>query len=183
MRAASPPASSHVGSLPAADPLKACLGSGLASGGELATDAGSLSRSSPVIRTALNSRYLKWCGLCFAVAALTITELAGCSSGTGRSTDNIANTDDPVDDLTLFLSQYAPPDSDDTTAYDTPRPPLVTRWLVYSREGVRVIYIANGKVGAPPPYTWRLLGFTQDGTHEPLAADEALRLLANRRAK
>ena len=120
------------------------------------------------------------------VVVLTIAFLAGCSSGTGRSADDNSITPRvdqvaPGDDLTLFLSRYAPPDSDDTTAYDSPRPPLVTRWLVYKHEGVRVIYLANGEVGDPPPYTWKFIGFTDDQTHEPIAADEALRRLADRR--
>lgn len=38
-----------------------------------------------------------------------------------------------ADDLSFFVSKYGKPDIDDSTQFDNPRPPIVTRWLVYKK--------------------------------------------------
>jgi hypothetical protein len=71
----------------------------------------------------------------------------------------------PKDKLEEFISKYGKPDKEDTTAYDNPRPPMVSRFLIYEPEHVRVLCLADTKIGAPPPYSkWMLIGFedTQD---------------------
>ena len=71
----------------------------------------------------------------------------------------------PNDKVDEFISEYGKPDKEDTTAYDNPRPPMVSRFLIYEPEHVRVLCLADAKIGAPPPYSkWMLVGFedTQD---------------------
>src|SRR4051812_37483274 len=37
----------------------------------------------------------------------------------------------PSDDVEALLRKFGKPDLDESTAHDVPRPPIVTRWLVY----------------------------------------------------
>src|ERR1700757_1375661 len=48
------------------------------------------------------------------------------------------------DQVQVVLARYGRPDLDDTTAYDQPRPPVVTRWFDYRKAGVRVHFVAKG---------------------------------------
>jgi hypothetical protein len=56
-------------------------------------------------------------------------------------------------DFAALKAKYGQPDEDDSTAYDNPRPPLVTRWLIYNKQRLRFMFLADGKVGDPPPYS------------------------------
>jgi hypothetical protein len=75
------------------------------------------------------------------------TQLANVQS-TGAATD--------ADQLVMNCGT---PFKDDSTAYDSPRPPIVTRFIDYKVKGVhlRFVYVpGNGHVGDPPPYDWKL---------------------------
>jgi len=74
------------------------------------------------------------------------------------------------DDLSMLVSKLGKPDVDDTTAMDNPRPPIVTRWLIYKREHLRANYIPEGvTVDDPPPYArWKFIAFTDSKTNQPL---------------
>jgi hypothetical protein len=64
------------------------------------------------------------------------------------------------DDLGLFIESYGAPDEQDSTENDNPRPPIVTKWIVYRAEHVRATYVPDGRFGDPPPYDrWKLIGF------------------------
>ena len=100
-------------------------------------------------------------------AAITEISLAPVQFGTG-------------DDAAAWLSRCAPPESDTTTAYDNPRPAIVTRFLSYPSKSVRIILVANGPMGSPPPYSsWRLMGVTDPGNNQPIEPNEALRRMGN----
>lgn len=61
-----------------------------------------------------------------------------------------------------IIAKYGKPDRTQSTEYDKPRPPLVTRMLEYKKEHVRFTFLPTAPVGSPPPYkSWYLLG-TQD---------------------
>src|SRR5207247_662522 len=45
------------------------------------------------------------------------------------------------DDVDLLISKYGPPDSQDSTDHDVPRPLFPTRLLVYEAEHVRAVYL------------------------------------------
>lgn len=63
------------------------------------------------------------------------------------------------DEVSLLLSRCAPPSTDVSTAYDNPRPPLVTRILTWRDQNLRLVYTPKGAVvGQGPPYAgWTLL--------------------------
>src|SRR3989338_10959717 len=71
-----------------------------------------------------------------------------------QAKDMTAKSSSPHDDLSLFISKYGKPDIDDSTQYDKPRPPFVTRWLIYKKEHVEVVYVPDAVyINVPPPYS------------------------------
>lgn len=86
----------------------------------------------------------------------------------------------PEDDLDLFVVKHGPPDEDDTTTNDSPRPLLMTRWITYKKQGVRAMYRADGKIGDTPPLVrWKLIGFQDPATDAVLNVDEVQRRMAD----
>jgi hypothetical protein len=86
-----------------------------------------------------------------------------------------------VDDLSHFVSKYGQPDRVRSSETEKPRPPIVTKQLVYKKEHVRVVYVANVPVGTPPPYaSWKLLGFQDERTNDVLRPAEVVHRLAGR---
>ena len=81
------------------------------------------------------------------------------------------------DQAQVVLARYGQPDLHDTRAYDQPRPALVSRWLDHQRAGVRVVFLANGSVDKPPPYTWTLIGFTDIPLNEAISFEDGDRRL------
>jgi hypothetical protein len=83
------------------------------------------------------------------------------------------------DDLTAFVMQYGKPDVDDSTAFDKPPPPLVTRWFVYKKEHVTVTFVPDGPAPADArlPRRWDIVAFQDDRTKKALSdAETASRL-------
>lgn len=87
--------------------------------------------------------------------------------------------DMPVVDPGEIISKYGKPDRMESTEYDKPRPPFVTRMLDYKKENVRFMLLANAPIGSPPPYkSWRLMGTTdirENKVIEPAEAERRLR--------
>jgi hypothetical protein len=76
-------------------------------------------------------------------------------------------------DPSALIAACGKPDIDDSTEYDKPRPPLVTRWLSYKRAGVTAVYLADVQLGTPPPYkTWKLVGVNDDRSKKAIALSE-----------
>jgi len=84
-------------------------------------------------------------------------------------------------DAQAWLSRCAPAELDTTTAYDVPRPSIVTRTLSYPSQGVQLILVPrNTAIFAPPPYqAWTLVGFTDPSTNQPMDAAEARRRMGS----
>jgi hypothetical protein len=98
---------------------------------------------------------------------------AGTSSGLGMTIE---------DEAALFVAAYGPSDEESSSEHEVPLPPLVTRSLVYKPENVRAVFIADAPLGAPPPYArWKLLGFQNEATDQPLDAAQVAQLLAKRK--
>jgi hypothetical protein len=80
------------------------------------------------------------------------------------------------------LARCGTPDADDSTAYDKPRPLIVTRLLTYEAQRVRAIYVpdvANSDV--PPPYDrWKLVGLTDPKSQTSISSREAATRMAVR---
>ena len=80
-----------------------------------------------------------------------------------------------ADDASEIIRRFGKPDKDDSTAYDQPRPPIVTRYLDYTRRGVRVMLVPTNPIGSPPPYTWKLFGFVDLRTQQRITPEEVAR--------
>jgi len=85
-----------------------------------------------------------------------------------------------ADDASEIIKRLGRPDKDDSTEYDQPRPPVVTRWLDYTRQNVRVMLVPANRVGDPPPYTWKLMGFTDLARQQKISPDEVARRFGGR---
>ena len=92
--------------------------------------------------------------------------------------------DMPIVDPSEIIAKYGKPDRIQSTEYDKPRPPMVTRMLEYRKEGVRFAFLADAPVGSPPPYkSWRLLGTQNPRDNKVLTAEEAERRMLPRLKK
>ncbi len=76
---------------------------------------------------------------------------------------------------TAFVRQYGNPDVDDSTAFDNPPPPLVTRWFVYKKEHVKVTFVPDGPATANARLArrWDLVSFQDDRTKKAISDAEA----------
>lgn len=87
----------------------------------------------------------------------------------------------PNNDADLLISRCGAPDKDDSTAYDTPRPPIPTRLITYKRAHLMFAYYPDDKkVGDPPPYTWKLLGIKDTRTNTAVKAQHLRSVLSRR---
>ena len=87
----------------------------------------------------------------------------------------------PHDDLTHFISRFGAPDSTYSSEFEQPRPAVVTKWLIYEEENVRVVYVPDASVGDSPPYdTWKFMGFQDHKTNEVMEPSTAVERLAER---
>ena len=101
-----------------------------------------------------------------------VVSLIFCGSAIARSTD----------DLSLFTSKFGQPDQIKSSEYENPRPPIVTKQLIYKKENVRVVYVPDAPVGSPPPYQgWKLLGFQDQKTNQVLKVEEVARRMEKRK--
>ena len=82
-----------------------------------------------------------------------------------------------ADDASEIIRRYGKPDRDDSTEHDQPRPPIVTRFLDYTRRGVRIMLVPTNPIGSPPPYSWKLFGFVDLRTERRITPEEAARRL------
>ena|SRR3990167_4689666 len=89
------------------------------------------------------------------------------------------STIDP-DDADKIILMYGPPDEDESTAYDNPRPPFPTRFLTYNAERTMAIFLPDGKLGDPPPYRWKSLGFTDPTNDQKIKYTEFEKRMAKR---
>ena len=79
------------------------------------------------------------------------------------------------------IEKYSKPDLVDSTEYANPRPPFVTRYLIYRKERVRFVFLADAPVGSPPPYSkWRLMGAQDTRDNSVLKAEEITRRMQGR---
>jgi hypothetical protein len=108
------------------------------------------------------------------LAAMLI--ILACTTGTLLAAENYLASPE------AFIAKFGPPDAIETTANDNPRPPFVTKMLTYKKERVQFIFVADAKVGTPPPYEkWLLMGAIDIKKKTSLDPDTALNRLAHRR--
>jgi hypothetical protein len=85
------------------------------------------------------------------------------------------------DDLDSFLWFYGYPDAEETTEHDNPRPPMVSRFLIYRNEKVEMAYPAEFPFGSKLPHVWTCVGALDSETQKAIDADEAFRRLKGRK--
>jgi hypothetical protein len=82
------------------------------------------------------------------------------------------------------IAEYGRPDKIDSTEYDKPRPPIVTKMLEYKPQHVRFTFFPDVPMGSPPPYRrWKLLGMQDPRDNSVISAAEAKRRMQSRRKK
>jgi hypothetical protein len=100
--------------------------------------------------------------LIFLGLILGLIVILAISSSLIRQPPQITNTSLPVPASTAVeavIAHYGPPHIIDSTEYDKPRPLMVTKWLIYKKQKVKLIFVADAPFGSPPPYsTWKLIG-------------------------
>jgi hypothetical protein len=90
-----------------------------------------------------------------------------------------------ADELAPFLAQWGKPDRIDSTEYDRPRPPMVTKILTYRHKGRELDYafLAQGRPGDPPPYKeWKFIGIVDQKAQRAVGAEEGIAFLRARRS-
>ena len=94
---------------------------------------------------------------------------------------SVSANDMPDIDPNAVVAKYGKPDRIQSTEYDKPRPPQVTRMLEYRKESVRFMLVADAPVGSPPPYkSWKLMGLQDMRYNLAISQEEADKRLAYR---
>lgn len=127
----------------------------------------------------------------FILALGTITAVFTSLGGGGenkKATESSQNKDTVTqfanDDLTVFTSRFGPPDQIKSSENEEPRPPIITKQLIYKKEHVRATYIPDAPVGSSPPFnSWKLMGFQDSRTNKVLEPDEVIDRLRGRQKK
>lgn len=92
--------------------------------------------------------------------------------------------DYPIVHPNEIVAKYGKPDRTQSTEYDKPRPPFVTRMLEYKKEHVRFTFLPTAPIGSPPPFkSWYLLGTQDPRDNSVIAAEEAARRMQSRAKK
>lgn len=126
------------------------------------------------------------CGSIVGIAIVTIIVLSFIFGGNSSNTSGSGSTSSPTeagarDDSKNFISIFGEPDRIESTEYDNPRPPIVTKLLIYKKQKVQAAFIADVPPDTPPPYdAWKLLGFQDERTNEPISNDELQRRMGKR---
>jgi hypothetical protein len=120
------------------------------------------------------------------VIAIIFAAIVLSSSPNGHSGSNseaVGNRQTQESSLTeadQLIENCGKPLKDDSTAYDSPRPPIVTRFVDYKVNGIRLKFIyvpGNGHVGDPPPYDWKLQMVANAKTNKLYDRDQMSKLM------
>jgi len=117
------------------------------------------------------------CVFAFIFWILTVL-ISNPSLSNGQSTAAVT----PSDDVQRLISICGSPDVDDSTAYDTPRPPIPSRFLTYKKAHLKFAYVPGGdgsRVGDPPPYRWKFIGLIDTRTQKAVRSDKMVSIVAN----
>ena len=85
---------------------------------------------------------------------------------------------------TIVIAKYGKPDKNTSSAYEKPRPPIVTRFMEYKKEGVRFVFVPDAPINTPPPYSgWKLIAPQDMKTLKRLPYPEAEQRMTGRLKK
>ena len=63
-----------------------------------------------------------------------------------------------ADDIADVTKKYGKPDRVTSSENERPRPPIVTKFVEYKKEGVRFVFVPDAPMNTPPPYKgWKLI--------------------------
>lgn len=98
------------------------------------------------------------------------------SNNSGSGSTSSPTTAGVRDDSKNFISIFGEPDRIESTEYDNPRPTIVTKLLIYKKQKIQAAFVADVPPDTPPPYnSWKLLGFQDEQTNQPISNDELQR--------
>ncbi len=88
------------------------------------------------------------------------------------------------DDIQLFISKFGQPDQIQTSENTKSQPSIATKRLIYKKENVRAVYIADTPPGPAGPYRkWKLIGLLDNRTGKAINPDEAAQRLEKRKQR
>jgi hypothetical protein len=95
--------------------------------------------------------------------------------------DTGGSATDKMDEFGPIIAKYGKPERDDSTENDVPRPPIVTRFVEYRPEDVKIAFVPLGKLGDSPPFSgWKVIGYIDIGTDTKISRSEAFERLSSR---
>jgi hypothetical protein len=125
------------------------------------------------MRTLAILQSLAWM-LALTVAACTPSPTTEGSSSTAPAGPSSATPEGVV-------ARYGAPDVVTSSEYENPRPPIVTKFLTYTHEHVRFVFVANVPMGTPPPYSeWKLIFLQDPRDKSAITADQTKQRLSSR---
>jgi hypothetical protein len=75
-------------------------------------------------------------------------------------------------DPEVVIKKYGVPDQIDTTEFDNPRPPMLSKILVYRKENVQFLFMSSALRGQASPVKWMLVGASDPRDDSLLEVDE-----------
>lgn len=116
----------------------------------------------------------------FCIIPIIFAAVRSCRNDT--PTDKSIQSAQASDQVQQIIQKYGKPDIDKSTQNDKPRPPIVTRWIVYKKENVRFSFVPDTKAEDPPPYhRWKIVGITDANAKKVIAPEEADQRLLKRK--
>lgn len=115
--------------------------------------------------------------------------LLSCSSPSGNRASmlpdgimaNRSEISGEVDQYGRIIAMYGRPERDDSTENDVPSPAIVTRFIEYRPENVKVAFVPIAKFGDPPPFAkWNVIGYIDMNTNTKMSKYEAAERLKGR---
>ena len=105
------------------------------------------------------------------VLSLLLFALVRGEPSTGSSGDStISATSDASKAIIKFAGE---PDLIESSEYDKPRPPIVMKTFTYKKRNVKLYFVADAPLNAPPPYdAWGLVNASDAQTGETLSIEE-----------
>jgi hypothetical protein len=108
-------------------------------------------------------------------AVFAMLAILACAIPAARAADNYLASPE------AFIAKFGSPDDIETSENENPRPMFITKSLIYKKERVQSIFVANAKPGTPPPYEkWLLMGALDTKKKTSLDPDKALNRMARR---
>jgi hypothetical protein len=96
--------------------------------------------------------------------------------------ENRSEASNQVDQYGPIVAMYGRPERDDSTENDVPQPTIVTRFIEYRPENVKIVFVPIAKFGEPPPYLkWNVIGYIDMDTNTKMSKYQVAERLQSRR--